>query len=231
MPTILIADDAGLFVALETSPVLRAGCQIVPVRSARDLLARASTLSPDLFLLDAELLGNQTRSCLRSLKADRKLSGVPIVIAARDPSSIQIELSEQDVAFAKPVQPEAVGAALKNLLPLARRSSRRVPLSVAVVCRLRGRTLRLRTKDLGAGGLFLKTPDDLPRGTRFTADFSLPDPDERGRGQRPISATCEVVRRVDPEEHDLIAGVGARFVRMDDFDAGFLERFITAEAA
>jgi CheY-like chemotaxis protein len=229
MPTILIADEAGLFVALETTPILRAGCEIVPVHSAGELLARAATRAPDLFLLDADLLGRQARECIRSLKADRKLSAVPIVIAARDLSALELLLSERDVAFRKPVSPDSVGAALKSLLPLARRSGPRVPVSVSVTCRIDGKTLRLRTKDVGEGGLFLKTDDDLPRGTRFEASFALREPGRVARESHAISALCEVVRRVEPEAVDLIAGVGAAFVRIAEPDAGFLRRFVSAE--
>lgn len=231
MPTILIADEAGLFVALETTPVLRAGCTLVAIHSTQELLASAATRSPDLFLLDADFLGRGTRSCLRSLKADRKLAGVPIVIAARDTGDLHSVLSENDVAFAKPVSPEAVGAALKRLLPIARRRSRRVPVQISVLCKVGGRTLKLRTKDVSAGGIFLKTPKDLPRGTRFEASFSLPDPAGAPKADRALTATCEVVRRVDPEEEDRIPGVGAVFVALPEPAGKLLRRFVSSRAA
>lgn len=228
MPTILIADEAGLFVALETSPVLRSGCNIVPVRTTHELLSRAATLSPDLLLLDAELLGRETRNCIRSLKSDRKLSNVPIVIAARNPAAFQSVLTSNDIAFAKPVSPEAVGAALKRLLPIARRRSTRVPVSISVMIKIGDSTIKLRTKDLGAGGFFLKTPREMRTGTRFNATFSLPSKSGSPGKRSSISATCEVIRRVDPTEHDLIPGVGAEFISIDDPEASMLKAFIKA---
>jgi CheY-like chemotaxis protein len=206
MPTILIADEAGLFVALETTPILRAGCNLVSVRSPGELLARASTLSPDLFLLDADLLGPSTRDCIRSIKADRKLSKVPIVIAARDPGPLEGVLSNLDRIFAKPVPPDELGGTLKTVLPLARRR----------------RTVRARCKDVAAGGIFIKTPWDPPCGTRFLATFSLP--------AGSISATCEVVRLVGETELDMIPGVGATIVRISEPDAGLLREFVGAAA-
>lgn len=231
MPTILIADEAGLFLALETSPVLRAGCLLVPVHSCEELLARASTRPPDLFLLDADLLGRNARECLRSLKADRTLSGVPIIIAARETTDLELLLSDRDMAFTKPVAPDAIGEALRTLLPLARRAGARIPVSVKVTIRLGPRTMKVSTKDVGEGGLFLKTADDMPAGTRFKASFALPEPGDMQGPAHPISADCEVVRRVDPEETDLIAGVGAAFIHIADSDAGFLKRFVSEEAA
>jgi DNA-binding response OmpR family regulator len=225
MPTILIGDEAGLFVALEATPILRAGCRLVPVRSAKELVARASTVGPDLVLLDADGMGPGLGDSLRRMKADRRLRMVPIVLAARDPSPLRRILSDTDVIFGKPVGPEEVGAALKRLLPVPRRISARVPVSVPVVCRFGARRVRLRTKDISVGGLFLKTPRHLECGTKFEAAFSLPDPEDAD-DPRVISAECEVVRRVSPEEPDLIAGVGAVFVRLARSDAGFLRRFV-----
>jgi PilZ domain-containing protein len=230
MPTILIADEEGLFVALETTPVLRAGCRLVSIRSAGELVARASTVVPDLMLLDADIMGPGLLASLRSLKADRTLRAVPIVIAARDGGALERYLSPADVVFQKPVSPEEVGAALKRLLPVARRTSQRVRISLPVVCRIDGRRVILRTKDLGSGGIFLKTPRDLPCGTRFEAEFSLPDPVASG-GAHAISAMCEVVRRVDPDEPDMIPGVGASFVSIAEPDARFLLRFVSAGSA
>ena len=230
MPTILIADEAGLFVALETTPVLRAGCRLVTVRSANELVARASTVGPDLFLLDADMMGPGLGRSLRSIKADRRLRSVPVVIAARESAGLGQLLSERDVVLEKPVSPEAVGAALKRLLPVARRRSQRVHIILPVTCRFGSRRVTLRTKDVGSGGLFLKTPRELACGTRFEATFSLPDPRIQGSA-RPISAMCEVVRRVDPDESDLIPGVGAAFVKIGRTDAGFLKRFVSAARA
>jgi len=231
MPTILIADEAGLFVALETTPVLRAGCTLVAIHSTQELLASASTRSPDLFLLDADFLGRGTRSCLRSLKADRRLASVPIVIAARDTADLDPVLTENDVSFAKPISPEAVGAALKRLLPIARRGSRRVPVSINVTCKVGGRTVKLRTKDVGAGGFFLKTSKGMPRGTRFEASFSLPGEEPGRKDALPLTATCEVVRLVEPEEDDRIPGFGAVFVALPETAGKILRQFVSSRAA
>jgi hypothetical protein len=228
MPTILLADEAGLFVALETTPVMRAGCRLVSIRTARELLARAATVVPDILLLDADVLGPGLKQGLKRLKADRRLRSVPIVIAASNPDAYDEVLSDRDILLAKPVGPEKVAGALKKLLPLARRGGSRVKISVPVICSMGGRRFTVRTKDVGISGFFLKTPRDLAPGATFEATFSLPDPDG---DSRPISATCEVVRRVDPEEDDLIAGIGATFVQIGKADAGFLKRFVSAGQA
>lgn len=231
MATILIADEAGLFVALETTPIVRSGCRLIPIHSTKELLAKASTVSPDVIVLDAEMLGSGLKQALRALKSDRKLRSVPVVIATRDPEAMQGLVSDRDVVFKKPFPPDEVGATLRRLLPVARRISVRVPVSLPVVCQIGGKRITLRTKDLGRGGLFLKTPKDLPRGTRFTASFVLPDEAPGGGASRPISVECEVVRRVEPDEIDRIAGVGAVFVELGTADAGHLERFVASAAA
>lgn len=232
MPTILIADDAGLFQALETSPTLRSACRLIPVRSASDLLARASTDAPDLFLLDADQFGASGRECIRSLKADRRLASVPIILAAREPGLFEPMMGERDRLFAKPLRYDEVGKALKRVLPLARRRSPRVPVSVPVTCRVGGEDpVRTRSKDLASGGLFLRTPWEPARGTRFMATFKLP-----ARGGAPaedgeeISAVCEVVRLVGSDEADQMAGVGAAIVEISEPDAGRLKRFVGSGA-
>jgi len=231
MATILIADDEGLFVALETTPVLRAGLTLIPVRSSRDLLCHASTRQPDLILLDADILEPGLLSSLKSLKADRRLSSVPIVLAAREPARFRNALGGGDVVFGKPVDPETLGAALKFLLPVPRRGGARIALSVPVTCRIGGRTITLKTKDVGPGGVFLKTQKGPACGTRFEATFQLPCPSAMEFDQVVISAVCAVVRRVGPEETDLIAGVGAAFVAIEKHDEERLKRFVASGIA
>ena len=231
MPTILIADQGGLFRALETSPSLRSACKLVSVKSSSDLLSIASTDTPDLFLLDADQFGSSAVDCIRRIKADRTLAAVPIIMAAREGSAIQGLLGERDRLFTKPVRPDEVGAVLQGVLPLARRAGRRVPLSVPVVCTLDDReTVRARTKDLASGGIFLKTPWEPERGTKFRATFVLPAPSRRTAEDVEISAMFEVVRRVGPDEPDLIAGVGATIVEISETDAGWLRKFVGAGA-
>jgi CheY-like chemotaxis protein len=232
MPTILIADETGLFLALETSPALRSACSLTTVRSAADLLARAATTSPDLFLLDGDQLGAAAADCLRKIKADRRLAEVPIVIACSAPGRIAPLLGARDRVFAKPVPPDELGAALTQLLPLARRANPRVPLSVPVTCVPEGRageTIRGRARDVAAGGIFISTPWEAPAGTRFVATFALPS----GRGRRDaatISPRCEVIRRVGREEADRICGLGAAIVEISESDARLLRAFIGSAA-
>jgi CheY-like chemotaxis protein len=228
MPTILIADAGGLFIALETSPVLRIGCRLVPIRSAKEMPTQAATEAPDLILLDADHLGSGLRAGVRALKEDRRLDHVPIVIAANDGESCRRMLSAKDVVLQKPIAPEDVVATLKRLLPLPRRASPRVPLAVPVHCKIGRRNVTLRLKDLASGGIFVRTPDSLSCGTRFEATFPLPDPEAGEGATRTISATCEVVRRVTSEEEDLIAGVGASFVQIANVDASLVERFVAS---
>lgn len=225
MPTILIADESGLFVALETSPVARCGCRLVAIRSSRELVPRAGTESPDLILLDAEMMEPGLRAGIRALKGDRRLRNVPLILAAADPGAYHALLGDRDVVLAKPIAPEEIGSALKRLLPVARRRGPRAPVSVSVSCRIGGQRVTMRSKDVGPGGIFLRTPKDLEKGTRFTASFSLPDAASRGREARSISAECEVVRRVHPEEIDRIPGIGAVFLDLDEADEAFLRSF------
>ncbi len=231
MPTILIADETGLFLALETSPALRSACSLTTVRSAADLLTRASTAAPDLFLLDGDQLGPGVGDCLRKIKADRRLATVPIVIAAASPDRIAPYLGAGDRLFPKPVPADEVGAALTELLPLARRGGPRVALSVPVTCipeGSEGEPIRGRAKDVAAGGIFISLRWEPAPGTRFVATFVLP-PARGRRGAGRISARCEVIRRVEPGHADRIPGVGAAIVEISEADALLLRGFLGME--
>ena len=230
IPIILISDEAGLFVALETSPVLRIGCTLVPIRSAAELPAQAATVSPDLILLDAECLGDALHPALKTLKLDRKLQHVPIIVATKDAARCRSWVSATDVVLPKPVDPDTVVTNLKKLLPLPRRAGPRVPLSVPVVCHLGRRRVTLKLKDIASGGVFIRMPEALTRGTRFDATFAVPDPVAGGSVSHTISATCEVVREVRADDADLIPGVGVAFVKIDRTEAGHVRRFVSAAA-
>ncbi len=79
----------------------------------------------------------------------------------------------------------------------------------------------LTTKDVGAGGLFIKTEHPLEVGTRFGCRFDVGD-------DCPILAECEVVWARPGESDALPApGMGVRFVALEPGDAVRLQSFIT----
>lgn len=103
----------------------------------------------------------------------------------------------------------------------------RRPAKLEVDCATEEMTapVTLVTKDVGAGGLFIRTEYPLETGTRFGTRFDLGD-------GKPILAECEVAWiRTGPPEIQPAPGMGVRFVALEPLDARRLEAWVTGEEA
>jgi uncharacterized protein (TIGR02266 family) len=97
---------------------------------------------------------------------------------------------------------------------MARRPPR-VPLAVDVEYIFGGTSLRRRTRNIGAGGVFIQTPDPLPVGAPVRLRFSLP-------GQ-PAPLTVEAaVAWAEP-----LVGMGLRFTWLAPEDEAAIRRYVT----
>lgn len=103
-----------------------------------------------------------------------------------------------------------------------KRDEDRHKLIVGVTMESDSHVYRGLSGDISEGGLFVATPELLPVGTPVDLQFSLPGIEE------PVSLTGEVRwhrETLDPE-HDVVPGVGVRFLYLNDEERGLIESFL-----
>jgi DNA-binding response OmpR family regulator len=115
---LLVDDDEDLLVALATA-LRRQGFDVVHATDAVTAVSTAVKQSPDAIVMDFGLPGGDGITVMQRLHALPRLAAVPIImVSGRDPEGCRDDaLAAGAVAyFAKPVAPEALGAAVTEAL-------------------------------------------------------------------------------------------------------------------
>ena len=103
-----------------------------------------------------------------------------------------------------------------------KRTQDRHKLIVGVTMESDSHVYRGLSGDISEGGLFVATPDLLPVGTPVDLEFTLPGSEEL------VSLAGEVRwqrETLDPA-HDVVPGVGVRFLYLNDEERALVERFL-----
>jgi len=106
-----------------------------------------------------------------------------------------------------------------------RKHARVRPRGVAAHVRAANASFACQVENLSAGGLFLRTDQQLPRGTPLQLDLVKPG------GRKALHLAAAVAGVITPEEAfsaHLIPGLGVQFVELGDEEARRLEELLTA---
>jgi putative two-component system response regulator len=115
-PTILVCDDDPSLRELVRA-VLGDRYRFVEAADGSEALQLARELPPDLIVLDVMLPGISGIEVLAALSADAALAAIPVVvITAWSHAEIDAELAGADRFVSKPFDPDALSAAVEELL-------------------------------------------------------------------------------------------------------------------
>jgi uncharacterized protein (TIGR02266 family) len=215
--TLLLADDPELFVAAKGSFLTRSVGRVLGASSAGQVLEKTRAEQPDLVVLDG---GGWGLDALRSLRADPRTARIPVLLAGTAPRK-----TEPGTAWLRrPVGPRTLERAASRILGLRTRVTGRRGAALRATVLDGERSVRAVTKDIGPGGLFLRTRERLVAGQNVQLIVDLP-----GESKSAVRAAARVSRvvRADRDSY-LVAGVGVRFVRIGARDRAKIARFVAA---
>jgi len=218
--TILVADDATIFLAVRGSCLTRADWRVLAASSAAQAVAKARAERPDIAILDADAWGPDAA---RELRADPATASIPILFVTAAPG----EIEHADALLRRPVDRSDIERVLPTLLAIRARADRRRHVALRATYFRAGTQATTFTKDVGVGGVFLRTREALSPGEPVQVIVDLP-------GDPPGTVRASgAVARVVPAERDshLVPGAAVRFVRLSPQDRGKLARFVGAGTA
>jgi len=223
MQRILIADDAELLLLLDESFVRRAEMEVLTAASAEQALRTTRRERPDLLLLRADAAGSGGLEVCRQLKGDAAFSGTPVVLYGPPEALGAMREAGADASFGEPLARDALLNALRGLIGATDRAHPRRPATLRVDFYPDDQHEQVAyTKDIGAGGLFLKTREPLAGGTGLQLIFELPI-----AGKPTVRADGRVVRSVAADRDSyLIPGFGVEFRRISQRDRSEISRFV-----
>lgn len=222
MARILVADDEELILLLQESFLRRDDCELLGSKGREETEAKVRADRPDLVVIDAQMEGGSGIEACRSLKTDPELSGLPVVLVTDGSARRACEAAGADAVVARPPRREEILGAMQRFLGFSVRASERRAVSLRVQFFAAGGDGVGYTKDLCAGGLFLKSRESFRAGESLQVIFDLPSP------ERPtIRADGKVVRRVaaDPDSH-LIPGIAMRFENLSARDRRDISEYV-----
>ncbi len=180
--TIVVADDTAFVRDRFKSALEQAGHQVVPVRSAAELLARvrAHGATLDLLLLDLRLsnaTGTELVSSIRKLDDGR----LPILVFSGTIGSAEEVRALASMGIAGYINEySATQHILPSLAPhlfpdsFNRRGSPRMVLGIPIQYRVANTIAAALTLNLSHGGVGIRTTSPIEAGTRLRLRFRLP---------------------------------------------------------
>jgi len=175
---ILLVDDSKFFLELERQFLRNTPATILTASSGKEALSLASEHRPSLVFMDMDMPEMSGLDCCRTLKLDKDLQTVPIVLIGDKASTTNAADARSAGAedyIAKPLERRHfLDIGHRFLMSIDRREPRQNH-QVLVDIISRGRRLQGRCIDVSSGGMFLDCQPTARKGERLLLKFSLPD--------------------------------------------------------
>lgn len=188
--------------------------------------ARIAELRTDVVIMDAALPGLSSDGLFGDIR--QRFGNSPVVLlTTSDAASSPKRWIERGAGglFVKPVAVERLMfAILEHFIETPYERSRLQRVETEVSARIDNR-LQTELGNIGFGGAFIPLPDDqMPRdaflvGQRVEVSFSLESADA-------IHALCEIMWRRHHSRPSMQAGIGVRFLDLDEGHQGQVEEFV-----
>ena len=217
--TILLVDDADVFLQVERMIFQRTGARLLLARSGAEALETAVREQPDIVLLDLllpDMTGDQV--CHR-IKSHPGTNHVPVLIVTAFGRAEEQEKCRKagcDGFITKPIKHHELLARVAQLLNIPHRHSMRILVRVEVEGAIRHESFFGTSNDISKSGMFLETDKTLRIGDGISVRFFLP-------GHQEVTAHGSVVRE---DRNGAAIGYGVQFETREPA----LDRFIESKA-
>lgn len=220
--TILIVDDAPMFLELEGLFLARSG-RVVTAQSGEEALVRARRDPPDLVVVDAYMPGLSGGDVCRALHADPKLAATPIIaLCSSDDAEERAALlrAGADDVLSKPIDRMALVESVQRFVRFARvQGLPRAPFHSEVRVHDGATDCVGRGRNLSRTGIFVELPKELHPASEVTLVFALPE------DGTPVQPTAEVVW-LEHEPDGAPSGAGLRFLALDGRSARSIHQWV-----
>lgn len=224
--TILLADDAKLFLEIEKSFLQRTSVDILTAGDGRQALELARQHRPDVVFLDLNMPEMDGDECCRAIKQDPDLQGTAVVMVTTMGRPQDLERCREtgcDDVLLKPINRTEFLRTAEKFLQLATRSTRYKIKTQVRYGKHAETSLTAFCVDISSGGLYISTENPLDVGESLAIRFSLESP------FREIVCKCQVAwvnSPAKPRKPSLPAGMGIQFVDLSLEDLHSIRNFI-----
>lgn len=177
MKTIVASHNPDLARDFDRDLLRRRDLRLVTARSTDELLDRLRA-GGDVCFIDRVLPDGDAETALQTLKADKKLAAVPVVLVSAVGAPAPDRVAAKAAGFAEvvelPAPPGALSLLVARLLGVPLREDERFAVRVHVFGDKGDDDYLGTSVDLSENGMLLKARREVPPGTKLEVRFSLP---------------------------------------------------------
>ena len=231
--TILLVDDMRLFIEQEMSLINRDDIEVIVAHNGVEALKTIAEKRPDIVFIDLDIPGMDGASCCQTIKSDKNLCHIPIIMIVQGVNQEEFERCRQagcDDIIVKPIKHLIFTAQIKRHLNIQLEKTTRfiAPLRIQYY----GdddpdRVLSSYSVNLSTGGMFIGTKELLPIDSPLNIEFILPE------DGRIIKCSGKVSWLNHPESiknQNLPTGMGIQFTNLSMDDIVSLRNFLNKQA-
>lgn len=220
---LLVVDDDHEILEVFRSLVSPLGYDVVGLSDSREAAQRVMNDKFDMIAVDVympELNGFELTTRIRASQSNRS---VPVLMfTGYDDIETMRRGFDAGITFylAKPLSASKLRglfAAARGTMLQERRRYVRLPLRMIVDCHSGGRQFKVRSVDLGQGGILLEASGGLAEGDIAHVEFALPG------ASQPLKLMAKVVRKLAPDS------VALQFIDPEPLELAALQCYVTSK--
>ena len=223
--TLLLVDDAELFLVMEKSFLSRKELDLHSAMSGTKALEIAHTVKPDLILLDLHMPGMDGDVVCTKLKGDPSTKHIPIIIVTseRNPETLKRCINAGcDRIIYKPFTRESLIGAVRETLVMVQRRYQRATVNLACTVGVGDFKLNTTMHVLSKGGAFIEMGIPPDSGSEIDVSFSLPDSNY-------TISTVAMVRWAANVRRGGSLGIGVEFLTIGEAERELIQAYIDGE--
>jgi uncharacterized protein (TIGR02266 family) len=217
---ILVPDRDDIFEKLDFSLFKRDNCRIIPVKNGAAAIAMTKEEKPDLVFLEPLLPDMDVGDCYHVLKKEGYVREMPVVLVSQDESYPMSPGRNCDDCIRGTSGSSEFVDVVKKYVSLSERKYERFPASLEVDLVDSGAALRVRSKDISRGGIFLCTDKAFSVGDKLSMKIHSCE------GGRIFEAEGRVAHTRAKKLGYMLNGVGVEFLDLGDDERKALDEFL-----
>lgn len=229
--SVLVVDDSPTFLMYTALLLKRMGFEVIPVGSGKEAVRLTRLMLPDAVMLNVHLPEFDGFKTLESLKADKRISRIPVIMVSVDSSEETIQKCKGIGCadyLTKPLKIDRLHESLQNCLFMNSgrpRKHLRALLNERVTISCDGYCHDFYTENLSEKGMYLRGRNPLPVGSEVKVELPV-----KNAGKLSLNGTVIYTKSLSPgHPFKIPIGMAVEFKDMASGDSEMLREYV-AEA-